>query len=122
MTRTSWTILLGILAAGLGRAAPIDALIIDGQNNHDWKSTTPALKKILEDGGLFQVEVLTTPPKGGDFSAFKPEFAKYRVVISNYNEFPSGSKWPAEVQGGCRKCGCTRPTSCTRRCAARVRT
>jgi type 1 glutamine amidotransferase len=42
--------------------------------------------------------VLTTPPKGGDFSAFKPEFARYRVVISNYNDFPTGSKWPPEVQ------------------------
>ena len=43
--------------------------------------------------------MLTTPPKGGDFSAFKPEFARYRVVISNYNDFPpNGSKWPAEVQ------------------------
>ena len=42
--------LLGALAAGLGYSAPIRALIIDGQNNHDWKSTTPALKKILEAG------------------------------------------------------------------------
>ena len=103
MRRTGWTILLGILAAGLGRPAPISALIIDGQNNHDWKSTTPALKKILEDGGLFQVDVLTTPPKDGDFSAFNPEFARYRVVISNYNDFPSGSKWPAQVQAALEK-------------------
>ena len=49
------------------------------------------------------MDVLTTPPKGGDFSAFKPEFAKYRVVISNYNDFPSGSKWPAEVQAAFEK-------------------
>ena len=106
MKRACWTVLLGALA-GLGHAAPaaapIRALIIDGQNNHDWQSTTPALKKILEAGGLFQVEVLTTPPKGGDFSAFKPEFARYRVVISNYNDFPSGSKWPAEVQAAFEK-------------------
>jgi type 1 glutamine amidotransferase len=96
-----------VALAGLGHAAltaaPIRALIIDGQNNHDWKSTTPALKKILEAGGLFQVEVLTTPPAGGDFSAFRPEFARYQVVISNYNEFPNGSKWPAEVQAAFEK-------------------
>lgn len=79
-------------------AAPIRSLIIDGQNNHDWKKTTPVLKKILEDSGLFHVEVLTAPPKGGDFSVFKPDFKKYQLVLSNYNEFPTGDKWPAEVR------------------------
>jgi type 1 glutamine amidotransferase len=79
-------------------AGPIRALIIDGQNNHDWQRATPALKKILEGTGLFQVEVATTPPKGGDFSAFHPEFAKYAVVISNYNDFGGGNRWPAAVE------------------------
>src|SRR5438132_8525141 len=78
--------------------APMRTLIIDGQNNHDWKKTTPLLKKILEDTGLFQVEVLTTPPKGGDFSTFKPEFSKYKLVVGNYNEFPNGDKWPDDVK------------------------
>ena len=73
-------------------------LIIDGQNNHDWQHTTPLLKKILEDTGLFRVDVLTTPPKGADFSGFRPEFEKYRAVISNYNDFGGGAVWPAEVQ------------------------
>jgi type 1 glutamine amidotransferase len=82
---------------GLGASA-IRALIIDGQNNHDFQHTTPALKQILEGSGRFQVDVLTTPPKGGDFSTFKPEFGKYRVVISNYNEFPTGDKWPGDVK------------------------
>jgi type 1 glutamine amidotransferase len=79
-------------------APPIRALIIDGQNNHNWKATTPVLRKILEDTGLFQVEVLTAPPKGGDFGGFRPEFAKYQVVISNYNDFGGGTAWPPEVQ------------------------
>src|ERR1700722_12394646 len=80
-------------------AAPhIHALIIDGQNNHNWKVTTPVLQKILEQTGLFQVDVLTTPPKGGDFSGFHPEFAKYQVVISNYNDFSGGTVWPPDVQ------------------------
>ena len=89
---------LALWAQAAQAAMPIQALIIDGQNNHDWKHTTPVLKKILEDTGLFQVEVLTAPPKDGDFSGFKPEFKKYAVVISNYNEFPNGSKWPEEVK------------------------
>ncbi len=94
---------LGVVALlCLGEAAhaagPIRALIIDGQNNHDWQHTTPVLKKILEDTKLFQVDVVTTPPKGGDFSTFRPDFARYTVVISNYNEFPNGDKWPDEVK------------------------
>jgi uncharacterized protein len=79
-------------------AASIKAVIIDGQNNHQWQTTTPALRKILEDTGLFQVDVITTPPKGCDFTGFHPEFAKYQVVISNYNDFPTGTVWPADVQ------------------------
>ena len=85
------------LAASLP-AASIRALIIDGQNNHDWRKTTPVLKQILENTGLFQVDVLTAPPKDGDFSTFRPEFPKYQVVIGNYNEFPNGSKWHEEVK------------------------
>ena len=73
-------------------------LIIDGLNNHDWSQTTPLLKKILEDTGLFRVEVLTTPPKGMDFSRLRPEFDQYRAVISNYTDFGGGAAWPAEVE------------------------
>jgi type 1 glutamine amidotransferase len=87
---------LSLFAGSAGAAVRV--LIIDGQNNHDWKATTPVLKKILEDSGLFQVDVLTTPPKGGDFSGFKPEFAKYQVVVSNYNDFGDGGKWPDNVR------------------------
>ena len=105
MKRTSWILLVS--AVSMAQIAfgetPLRALIIDGQNNHDWRRTTPVLKKILEDTGLFQVEVLTTPPKGGDFSGFRPEFNKYQVVVSNYNEFPEGSKWPDEVKSAFEK-------------------
>jgi type 1 glutamine amidotransferase len=88
-----------LLFACFAQAAPaLRALIIDGQNNHDWRATTPVLRKILEDTGLFQVDVVTSPPKGGDFSAFNPEFTKYQVVVSNYNEYPTGDKWPERVK------------------------
>jgi type 1 glutamine amidotransferase len=91
------------LAASGGSAAQIRALIIDGQNNHDWRHTTSVLKKILEDTGRFQVDVLTAPPKDGDFSAFRPEFSKYQLIVGNYNEFPNGSKWPDEVKAAFEK-------------------
>jgi len=87
----------GIDFTGFCRAG-IPVLIIDRQNNHNWQATTPMLRKILEDTGLFQVDVLTTPPKDGDFSGFRPEVAKYQAVISDYNDFAGGTLWPPEVQ------------------------
>ena len=70
------------------------ALIIDGQNNHDWKTTTPLLKKALESSGRFKVDVATAPPAGQMTTDFKPRFADYDVVISNYN----GDRWPASTE------------------------
>ncbi|MCX6879016.1 MAG: ThuA domain-containing protein [Verrucomicrobia bacterium] len=81
-----------LLAGGLlpGQAAPLRTLIIDGQNNHDWKGTTPVMKKALEASGLFTVEVATAPGGGGpELAAFKPDFAKYKVLVMNYN----GAMW-----------------------------
>jgi len=101
MTTRPIAFLLGAalcLAQAASAATPIRTLIIDGQNNHDWQHTTPILKKLLEDTRLFQVDVLTTPPKGGDFSQFKPAFSHYQLIVGNYNEYPSGDKWPLEVQ------------------------
>lgn len=43
-------------------AEKLKALIVDGQNNHDWKGTTPVMKWILEESGRFTVDVSTTPP------------------------------------------------------------
>jgi len=84
-----------IILAGLKlQAAAYRALIVDGQNNHDYKSTTPHLRKVLEETGLFQVEIATTPGKGGDMTQFKPVFSNYRVVICNYN----GDSWTKETQ------------------------
>lgn len=85
---------LALLPTAIWAASPSQALIIDGQNNHAWQQTTPVLKKLLEETGLFHVDVLTSPPKGGDFSAFKPEFSKYQVIVSNFN----GDSWPAAVK------------------------
>src|SRR5262249_22291210 len=51
------------LAAPLIAADPIKVLIVDGQNNHNSKATTPLLKKILEDAKVFSAEVATAPTK-----------------------------------------------------------
>jgi len=70
------------------------ALIVDGQNNHAWKVTTPLLKKMLEETGLFEVDVATSPPQGKDMSGFEPKFADYKVVVSNYN----GDEWSEKTK------------------------
>jgi type 1 glutamine amidotransferase len=81
--------LLTALLALHANAAPIKILLIDGQNNHKWETTTPLLKAILEKDGLCQVTVATSPAKGADLSSFAPDFAPYQVVVSNYN----GALW-----------------------------
>ena len=50
------------------------AVIIDGQNNHNWSGTTPYLKKILEISGKFDVDVATSPAAGGDMENFNVDF------------------------------------------------
>ena len=67
----------------------IQVLIIDGQNNHDWKATTPVLKKALESAGIFEVSVATASP-GDNLTGFAPKFDRYGVVVMNYN----GADWP----------------------------
>ncbi len=77
--------------------AKLKVLILDGQNNHDWKSTTPVLREALESSGVFTVAVSTSPPdkaKPEDWAAWKPDFAAYDAVLSNYN----GQMWPEPVQ------------------------
>ncbi|MHC4405265.1 MAG: ThuA domain-containing protein [Planctomycetota bacterium] len=97
MLHKRWPTVLGVwvvLAAVAAAAPPYKALIVDGQNGHDWASTTPVLKKLLEETGLFSVDVATSPPKGEDMSGFAPKFADYNVVVSNYQ----GAAWPEETQ------------------------
>ena len=88
-----WRCLLA-LAAFLNVTAPasakpsLKALVVDGQNNHQWQETTPILKKILEECGLFSVDVATSPARGHDVSGFRPAFAAYDVIVLNYNGAP----------------------------------
>ncbi len=75
----------------------LPVLVIDGQNNHNWQSTTPILKDALEKSGRFTVEISTAPSDkapAGDWMKWRPQFSKYKVVVSNYN----GAAWPMEVK------------------------
>lgn len=87
-------LLLSLTLLATAPAAPIKTLIIDGQNNHDWQTSTPHLQAVLEQTGRFTVDVATTPPKDGDMAAFRPAFSDYAVVVSNYN----GQSWSDETK------------------------
>ena len=59
----------------------LQALIITGQNGHDWRGTTPILRKILEESGRFNVRVTE------EFRGASPEtLAPYDLVVLNYYE------------------------------------
>jgi type 1 glutamine amidotransferase len=103
----------GVVAlAGLGRAAwgsaesgdgKLRVLIVDGINNHDWKTATAGIRRILEDSGRFRVEVSTTPAREAaakDWDAWRPDFKPYDVVVNNFNggEGPDGIQWPEPVE------------------------
>lgn len=90
-----WTALVvWLVMAVAAMAEPMKALIVDGQNAHNWKETSPILKKLLEETGLFTVDVATSPAKGQDMSGFQPDFAAYKLVVLNYQ----GDDWPAATQ------------------------
>ncbi len=127
-------LIIGILlvtAACGADATKLKVLIVDGQNNHAWATTTPLLKTILEQTGRFTVDVATAPaakpaaPRlpanataaqkadheikvqrvateqaeyqktiAARWAAWRPKFANYAVVVSNYN----GERWPDDVR------------------------
>src|SRR5918911_225862 len=80
-------------------APPIRVMLLDGEQAgayHAWQETTPYLKRMLEDAGIFHVDVVTAPPRDGDFSAFKPDWSKYQVVVSNYDA--PDERWPDSLK------------------------
>lgn len=95
-----WLLGAVLAAAGISLAAePIRVMLLDGESAgsyHKWRLTTPVLRKELEETGLFQVEVVTAPPVGADYSTFHPDFRKYAVIVWNYDA--PDERWPAELK------------------------
>ena len=85
------------VAAVLFSCAPkanLKAVIITGQNNHNWQKSSPYLKTILEKSGLFTAEIVVSPETGKEMSGFLIDFKKYDLVVLDYN----GVNWPEETQ------------------------
>lgn len=80
--------ILCVLLSGAVRPVPaqappfkIQALIVTGQNGHDWRATTPVLRSLLEATGKFDVRV-TEEFRGAGIETLAP----YDLVILNYYE------------------------------------
>lgn len=77
----------------LSAKSPIKALLITGQNNHNWKVSHVVLKSILENSGAFEVDLAISPVAGKDMSGFVLDFKPYQLVVLDYN----GDNWPEET-------------------------
>ncbi|MGQ1788390.1 DUF6807 family protein [Saccharicrinis sp. GN24d3] len=72
----------------------INVLILSGSNNHKWQETTPAIKGILEETGLFEVSITEEPEKMNSNM-----LGNYEVLLSNWNLFPEkNGNWAEETQ------------------------
>jgi uncharacterized protein len=91
----SWVLALFLLQAqAVGPRAetgaePVRVLIFSGQNNHDWRSTTPFLKQILLTTGRFDVRVIEEP-----MGVSSATLASYDVLVLDY----MGPRWGAGTE------------------------
>ncbi len=82
-------IILFLAAAALAAAAPVRVLILSGRNNHDWRTTTPHLRQILNNAGRFDVRVQEEPA-----GITEATLASYDLLVLDYN----GARWGAPAE------------------------
>lgn len=85
-------LLLSVTCSPAQAESKLNALIVDGQNNHDWKATTPVLKSLLEGCGRFSVDVSTTPPS----APAAPRLQKDATAEQKAAHEAALAKWKAE--------------------------
>ena len=88
----------GVLSASTDTLS-LKALIVTGQTNpwHNWKVSSPILKQLLEQTGLFKVDVAASPPGDEGIKDFKPNFADYDVVVLDYDGYDRES-WSEQTK------------------------
>lgn len=79
-------------------AEKIDVLLVTGQSSryHNWKVQSTAYKQILDETGLFTVEVAKVPEAEGEVSQFHPKWNDYAAVVLDYE----GDEWPEATKSG----------------------
>ncbi len=95
-----WGVLLMLLPGGVAHAEPvapplIRVLLFSGQNNHDWKTTTPKLQSILTNSGHFTVTITERPDQ-----CTAETFAGCDVIVCNWNAWGDApiKDWPAATR------------------------
>jgi trehalose utilization protein len=76
---------------------PIKVMIIGGQNNHDWKKSTPFMKELLDKSDRFDTVVDNAPESdasASDWNAWRPQFKDFDCIVLDYN----GQMWPNQVK------------------------
>lgn len=93
-------------------AAPMKALVVDGQNAHDWQDTTPILKQLLEpDSFAFNLVVLNY--QGDEWVVYEggdgPGRGKHIVLVSGDEEYRSEQMLPqlGKILAERHGCKCT---------------
>jgi type 1 glutamine amidotransferase len=72
-------------------AAPIRALVLTGQNNHNWQFTSRVHEDTLEGTGRFDVDITDNPAQAlANAEAIK----KYQVFVVDYN----GPRWGTQAE------------------------
>lgn len=91
---------IGLLLMGAANAlaeppAKLRVLILSGLNNHDWRTTTPEMEKILRACPRFGTVDITNEPAKLEAGAF----ANYDVIVSNWTPFPNRERqWPEATE------------------------
>lgn len=100
MNTTRFASLLVLSSLGLAAAQQIPdkfyfeegkirVLILSGRNNHDWRASTPHLRRILDATGKFDVRV-TEEPSGITAETLRP----YDVLVADY----CGPRWGPQAE------------------------
>jgi type 1 glutamine amidotransferase len=94
--RSGAVVLAAMVAASAAAGAPkVRVLLLSGRNNHNWRTTTPALVKLYQASGRFAVTV-TNEPEKLDAAAFRTCDA----IVSNWTPWPNINRrvWDAGTE------------------------
>lgn len=75
---------------------PLRALVVSGENNHDWRWTTPEIVNTLRETGRFEVAVTDTPAKDLADAPARHARGELDVLVLNYN----GPRWGEAAEQG----------------------
>jgi uncharacterized protein len=93
-------ILLLSVAQAAESPGKIKVLIVEGVSNHDWGRRISLVREILARDGSFEVDVTVTPQTADDpaWQTWRPDFSRYDVVLSGYNNLGGKPGWPPAVR------------------------